>query len=53
MFQGQGIKVEELVLPDDVHDSLLWRNWRTAFTATAEFFERTLKARAARSSSQR
>ena len=48
----RGVKVEELVLPDDVHDSLLWRNWRTAFAATAEFFERALKVRPARSSSR-
>ena len=40
---AKGVKVESLVLPDDVHDSLLWRNWRTAVSAMAEFFERTLK----------
>ena len=39
----QGVKVDELILPDDVHDALLWRNWRAAFTATAQFFERTLR----------
>jgi dipeptidyl aminopeptidase/acylaminoacyl peptidase len=39
----KGVKVEELVLPDDVHDALLWRNWRTSITAMAEFFEKTLK----------
>jgi len=38
----KGVHVEELVLPDDVHDSLLWRHWRRAAAATAEFFERTL-----------
>jgi hypothetical protein len=26
-----------------VHDSLLWRHWRKAAAATAEFFERFLK----------
>jgi dipeptidyl aminopeptidase/acylaminoacyl peptidase len=40
---AKGVKVESLVLPDDVHDSLLWRNWRTAISAMAEFFERTLQ----------
>jgi dipeptidyl aminopeptidase/acylaminoacyl peptidase len=39
----RGVKVEELVLPDDVHDALLWRNWKTSITAMAEFFERTLQ----------
>jgi dipeptidyl aminopeptidase/acylaminoacyl peptidase len=39
----KGVKVEELVLPDDVHDSLLWRNWTSSISAMAEFFERTLR----------
>jgi dipeptidyl aminopeptidase/acylaminoacyl peptidase len=38
-----GVKVEELVLPDDVHDALLWRNWKVSIAAMADFFERTLK----------
>ncbi len=52
---GKGVNVDELVLPDEVHDSLLWRNWRTAIEATAQFFERTLQARPAQAhpSSQR
>src|SRR5207244_7861962 len=41
---AKGIKVESLVLPDEVHDSLLWRNWTTALGAVAEFFQRTLAA---------
>ena len=40
---AKGVHVESLVLPDDVHDSLLWRNWRTEISAMAEFFERTLQ----------
>jgi dipeptidyl aminopeptidase/acylaminoacyl peptidase len=39
----KGVHVEELVLPDDVHDALLWRHWTKAAEATAEFFERILK----------
>ena len=42
-LQDKGVKVEELVLPDDVHDSLLWRNWKATAAATGEFFERTLR----------
>ena len=42
-LRNKGVAVDTLVLPDDVHDSLLWRNWVTAITATAQFFERTLK----------
>jgi len=30
------------VLPDEVHDSLLWRSWKAAATAAAEFFESAL-----------
>ncbi len=41
----KGVKVEELVLPDDVHDSLLWRNWKSSITAMAQFFEQTLRAK--------
>ena len=30
------------VIPDDVHDFLLYRSWKTVATATADFFERRL-----------
>jgi dipeptidyl aminopeptidase/acylaminoacyl peptidase len=39
----KGVKVEELVLPDDVHDSLLWKHWKSSITAMADFFEKNLK----------
>ena len=42
---AKGVKVESLVLPDDVHDSLLWQHWKTSITAMSQFFEKTLKAR--------
>jgi dipeptidyl aminopeptidase/acylaminoacyl peptidase len=42
-LEERGIHVEELVLPDDVHDSLLWRNWITSTTGMTRFFEKTLK----------
>jgi dipeptidyl aminopeptidase/acylaminoacyl peptidase len=41
-LQDKGVKVEELVLPDDVHDSLLWQHWKMSITAMAQFFEQTL-----------
>jgi dipeptidyl aminopeptidase/acylaminoacyl peptidase len=44
-LKEKGVKVEELVLPDDVHDPLLWRNWTQSMSAAAEFFERTLQPR--------
>jgi dipeptidyl aminopeptidase/acylaminoacyl peptidase len=39
-----GVHVEELVLPDEVHDALRWRDWTKTASATTEFFERILKA---------
>lgn len=39
----KGVKVEELVLPDDEHDSLLWQHWKATATALGEFFTRKLK----------
>jgi dipeptidyl aminopeptidase/acylaminoacyl peptidase len=42
-LQAKGVKVESLVLPDDVHDSLLWQHWKTSITAMSQFFEKTLK----------
>jgi dipeptidyl aminopeptidase/acylaminoacyl peptidase len=41
-LKEKGVKVEELVLPDDVHDPLLWKNWKQSMTAAGEFFERAL-----------
>jgi dipeptidyl aminopeptidase/acylaminoacyl peptidase len=48
----KGVRVEELVLPDDVHDALLWRNWKTSITAMAQFFRKELLATPARTSSR-
>jgi dipeptidyl aminopeptidase/acylaminoacyl peptidase len=47
-LEEKGVHVEELVLPDDVHDSLLWRNWIASTKAMARFFEQTLQANPAR-----
>jgi dipeptidyl aminopeptidase/acylaminoacyl peptidase len=44
----KGVLVEELVLPDDVHDSLLWRNWIASITAMSKFFEKTLQTNPSR-----
>jgi dipeptidyl aminopeptidase/acylaminoacyl peptidase len=34
--------VEELIFPDETHDFLLHRDWLAAYTAAADFFQRTL-----------
>ncbi|MGE5246556.1 MAG: S9 family peptidase [Betaproteobacteria bacterium] len=42
-LDAQGVRVEEVVIPDDIHDFLLWRSWKTAATATTGYLERMLR----------
>jgi dipeptidyl aminopeptidase/acylaminoacyl peptidase len=44
-LKARGIRLEEIIIPDEIHDFLLYRTWLRVNTATAEFFERTLRAR--------
>jgi dipeptidyl aminopeptidase/acylaminoacyl peptidase len=37
------VTVDELVMPDDIHDFLMFRSWKAVTTATGEFFERHFK----------
>ena len=39
-LRRQGVHVEQLVLPDEVHSFLLYKNWVKAYTATFEFVNR-------------
>jgi dipeptidyl aminopeptidase/acylaminoacyl peptidase len=41
-LRRQGVRVEEIVYPDEIHDLLLWRSWIDAYRATAAFFTREL-----------
>src|SRR6476660_3562738 len=36
------VRVEELILPDEIHDFLLYRSWREAYQATVAFFKKML-----------
>jgi dipeptidyl aminopeptidase/acylaminoacyl peptidase len=45
ILRKQGIPMEELVLPDEVHGFLLHRSWVKVYTATAAFIERTMGLR--------
>ncbi|MCY3676451.1 MAG: prolyl oligopeptidase family serine peptidase [Gemmatimonadetes bacterium] len=45
VLRGNGVHVEHLVFPDEVHGFLLHRNWMAAFRAAQDFFDRFLKAR--------
>ena len=42
-LRKQGVHVEQVVFPDEVHDFLLHRNWKEAYQASARFIERHLK----------
>jgi dipeptidyl aminopeptidase/acylaminoacyl peptidase len=42
-LRAQHVPFEQLVLPDEIHDFLLWRSWVRAYQATADFFDRVLK----------
>ena len=36
----KGVQVEELVIPDDIHDFLLWRSWLKVIATASDFFDR-------------
>ncbi len=42
-LRRQKVDVEELILPDESHDFLMWRSWRDTYRATVEFLGRKLK----------
>jgi dipeptidyl aminopeptidase/acylaminoacyl peptidase len=46
-LRQRGVQFEELILPDEIHDFLLWKDWMRAYRATAEFFDGRLKGQAA------
>ena len=41
-LRRQGVAMELMVLPDEVHDFLLHRTWRAAYAASAKFLTRRL-----------
>ena len=40
--------LEELIIPDEIHDLLRWSDWIRAYRATAEFLDRRVAASADR-----
>ena len=42
-LRAQQVPFEQLILPDEIHGFLRWQDWMRAYSATAEFFDRTLK----------
>jgi dipeptidyl aminopeptidase/acylaminoacyl peptidase len=41
-LRQQKVPFEELIFPNEIHDFLLYRDWVTAYKATADFFNRKL-----------
>jgi dipeptidyl aminopeptidase/acylaminoacyl peptidase len=42
-LKARNVKYDEIIIPDEIHDFLLYRSWLQVDKATAEFLERTLK----------
>jgi len=42
-LRRQGVEFEEMIIPDEIHDFLLYRNWLPINAATARFLELKLK----------
>jgi dipeptidyl aminopeptidase/acylaminoacyl peptidase len=42
-LRAQNVPFEQLILPDEIHGFLMWKDWVQAYTATADFFDRTLR----------
>jgi len=45
LLRAHDVPFELIVYPDDVHDSLIFARWLRSFSATDDFFERTLVRR--------
>jgi dipeptidyl aminopeptidase/acylaminoacyl peptidase len=45
-LRARDVRVETMVIPDDIHDFLLWRTWNRVAAATVQYFERQLMGRA-------
>ncbi len=41
-LRQQHVSFEELIFPNEIHDFLLYRDWATAYKATAQFFAKKL-----------
>jgi dipeptidyl aminopeptidase/acylaminoacyl peptidase len=41
-LREQGVKFEEIVFPDEIHDFLLWKTWVRGYQATADFFNQQI-----------
>lgn len=42
-LRKQHVGFEQIILPDEIHGFLRWKDWIRTYGATADFFDRTLK----------
>jgi dipeptidyl aminopeptidase/acylaminoacyl peptidase len=42
-LREQHVPFEQIILPDEIHGFLRWKDWIRTYGATADFFDRTLK----------
>ncbi len=42
-LRAQHVPFEQMIIPDEIHGFLRWQDWIRAYSATADFFDRTLK----------
>ena len=42
-LRAQQVSFEQMIIPDEIHGFLRWKDWVRAYSATADFFDRTLK----------
>jgi len=42
-LRANGVPFEEIILPDEIHDFLLHKDWLRGYHATADFFDKHLK----------
>jgi dipeptidyl aminopeptidase/acylaminoacyl peptidase len=42
-LKAKGVRFEEMIIPDDIHDFLLYRTWRTVGGAVTSYFEKTFQ----------
>jgi dipeptidyl aminopeptidase/acylaminoacyl peptidase len=42
-LRAQHVAFEQIILPDEIHGFLRWKDWLRSYAATTDFFDRTLK----------
>jgi dipeptidyl aminopeptidase/acylaminoacyl peptidase len=43
LLRKNGVYFEEIIMPDEIHDLLLHKDWVRAYHASADFFDKHLK----------